>query len=202
MNRRAALALAAALAAPAFAAAAPAAPAREPPGPSGKILRTEASDDAASGGGTLTVVDKAGKTTEYSVNGATRVMRDGKKIPFDTALIGDLVVRAKYDPKTKTLSVLELKSSGTPKPAAAPAPASVSGEVAFADAIAGRISVRLGPGLTREFAVGEGTKVVREVSGKTPLEAGFETVAVGDSVEVRSRDGKNADSIRVRAPAR
>jgi hypothetical protein len=166
-----------------------------------KILKTETPADAAPGESRLTVVDTAGKTREFSVNGSTRVMRDGKKTTFDTALLGDLVVRAKFDPKTKTLSVLELKSSGMVKSAAA-APGPVTGEAAFVDAIKGELSVKLGPGRALSFTIGETTKVLRETAGKPDAEVGFETVTVGDSVEVRSRDGKTADEIRVRPAAR
>jgi hypothetical protein len=86
-----------------------------------KVLKTETAQNSATGDGTLTVVDGAGKKTEFSVNGATKVMRDGKKTTFDTALIGDLVIRAKFDPKTKKLSILELKSSAEPAAKTGPA---------------------------------------------------------------------------------
>ena len=173
----------------------------------GTVLAAEIAAEAPeSGAGSLTIVDKAGQTASYSVLGTTRVTRDGKDVKFDTALIGDLVVRAKFDPKTKTLTVLDLKSSGIVKPAkkaAAPAaPANVSGEVAFADAIKGLLSVRSGKDATREFSVAETTKVLRETAGKPAQEVGFETVAVGELVEVSSRDGKTADEIRVRPAAR
>lgn len=170
---------------------------------SGTVLSAEVGTGSQAGENRLVVVDKAGQTSSFSVDGLTRVTRDGKDIKFDTTLIGDLVVRARYNPKTKILTVLDLKSSGAAKPATkASAPASVSGEVAFADAIKGELSVRTGKGATRGFAVAETTKVLRETAGKPSLEVGFETVAVGDSVEVFSRDGKTADQIRVRPAAR
>lgn len=177
---------------------------------SGTVLTAEVASDPQAGAGSLVIVDKGGRTAQYAVLGTTRVTRDGKDVKFDNALIGDLVVRAKYDPKTKTLTVLDLKSSGVVKPAkkdaAAPAqaagPATVDGEVAFADAIKGALSVRLAPGRTRDFAVTEATKVLREKSEAPAQEIGFENVSVGDSVEVRSADGKTADSIRVRPAAR
>ena len=175
----------------------------------GTVLTAEVASDPFSEGaaGSLTIVDKAGETEQYSVLGTTRVTRDGKDVKFDTTLIGDLVVRATFDPKTKTLTLLDLKSSGTAKPvrkaAAKPAaPATVSGEVAFADAIKGTLSVRTGKSATRDFAVVQTTKVRRKAADKPAQEIGFENVSVGDVVEVRSRDGKTADRIVVRAPAR
>jgi hypothetical protein len=202
VNRAAAATLAALLATGASARAADAPKAQV----SGTVLTAEIAADPFAGGtgaGSLVIVDKAGQTSEYSVLGTTRVTRDGKKIKFDATLVGDLVVRAKYDPKSKTLTVLDLKSSGVIKAAAkTAAPAPVRGEVAFADAIKGELSVRTGKGATREFSVGETTKVLRETAGKPPLEVGFETVAVGDAVEVFSRDGKTADQIRVRPASR
>jgi hypothetical protein len=204
VSRRLVLALAAcALAAAAFADVSPSPwPRRPRPAASRKILKTETDPASATGDGKVTVVDDAGKKTEFPVNAATRVMRDGKKVSFDTALIGDLVVLAKFDPKTKTLSVLELRS-GTDKPAAAAPPSGrVLGEVAFADALKGELSVKLGAGRTRTFGIGEKTKIVREAEGKPAAEADFATVKVGDSVEVLSGDGKTADEIRVRAASR
>ncbi len=62
--------------------------------------------------------------------------------------------------------------------------------------------MRLGPGRTRDFAVTDATKVLRVKAEGATQEIGFENVAVGDSVEVHSADGKTADSIRVRPAAR
>ena len=207
MNRHAAAAFAALLMVHAAIARSADAPATRV---SGTVLAAEVAAEAPeSGAGSLTIVDNAGQTAQYSVLGTTRVTRDGKDIKFDTTLIGDLVVRAKFNPKTKTLTLLDLKSSGNVKPAKKPAapakaaaPSAVSGEVAFADAIKGALSVRTGKGATRDFFVVETTKVLREIAGKPAQATGFENVAVGDAVEVRSRDGKTADQIVVRAPAR
>ena len=194
MRRPAAAALLALLAA--------AAPALGATRVSGTVLTAEVSPDSSHGAGDLVIVDKGGRTSRYEVAGKTRVTRDGKDVKFDDALIGDLVVRAKYDPKTKVLTVLDLKSSGVEKPVKKPAPATVNGEVAFADAIKGTLSVRLGPGRTRDFTVAETTKVAREKAEGPAQEIGFENVAVGDLVEVRSADGKIADSIRVHPAAK
>ena len=212
MNRPAAAAFAALLTAGAAFARAAGTPETRA---SGTVLTAEvASDpfaDNVSGAGSMVIVDPAGHTANYSVVGTTRLTRDGKKITFDTTLVGDLVVRAEFDPNTKTLTVLELKTPGTAAPAKkavrpaakkAAATAIVSGEVAFADAIKGELSVRLGKGRTRKFAVAETTTVLRKTADEPAREVAFETVAVGDVVEVRSRDGKVADQIRIRAGAR
>jgi len=171
----------------------------------GKVLTAEVAPDSENGAGDLVIVDKGGRTARYEVADTTRVTRDGKPATFDSALVGDMVVRAKYDPKTKVLTVLDLKSSGEAKPAKSPAKpeaAYVTGEVAFADAIKGTLSVRQGPGRTRDFIVTEATKVLRVKAEGQTQEIGFENVSVGDPVEVRSTDGKNADSIRVRPAAK
>ena len=201
MSRLAAAAFVALLAAGASAARTDDAPAARV---SGRVLTAEiASDpfaDGTSGAGSMVIVDKDGHTEEYSVLGTTRLTRDGKNIKFDTSLIGNLVIQAEFDPQTKTLTLLDLKSPETVAPAkkAAP-PAIVSGEVAFADALKGSLSVRTGRGHTRKFAIVETTTVLRETAGGPAQEIGFETVSVGDAVEVRSRDGRTADQIRVRA---
>jgi hypothetical protein len=198
VNRPAAAALAAILTVGAAAARAADAPEARV---AGTVLMAQVSSDP--GAGSLVILDKAGRSTKYSVRDTTHLTRDGKDIKFDTTLIGDLVVRAKFDPKTKTLTLLDLKSFGSVKPSKnAAAPATFSGEVAFADAVKGELSVRKGKGATREFAVVETTKVLRETADKPAREAGFETVTVGELVEVRTRDGKTADEIRVRPAAR
>jgi hypothetical protein len=183
---------------------------------SGTILTAEVANDPfadnVSGAGSLVIVNKTGRSESFSVVGTTRLTRDGKAIVFDdkTALIGDLVVLAKFDPKTKVLTVLDLKSAPPPIPwnqpaataAKAPAKGTVSGEVAYADAIKGLLSVKTGKGRTKKFAVADTTTVLRESADGSAREIGFETVMVGDSVDVRSRDGKTADQIRVRPAAR
>jgi hypothetical protein len=183
--------------------AAAAAPALGATRVTGKVLTAEVSPDQ-NGAGDLVIVDKGGRTSRYEVEGKTRVTRDGKPVPFEETLVGDMVLRAKYDPKSKVLTVLDLKSSGVEKPAktaAKPEAAYVTGEVAFTDAIKGTLSVRQGPGRTRDFAVTDATKVLR-VKAEGAQEIAFETVAVGELVEVRSADGKTADSIRVRPAAK
>ena len=159
---------------------------------SGTVYKTE----VYARSGLLVVVDKDGRTEDYGMRRTTKIFRDGKEATFDAALIGDLVLRASYDPKTKVLSVLELKPAGT----AAAGP--VKGEVALTDAIKGTLSVRLGKGAVREFAVVETTKILQLSEGQPAKEVAFETAAVGDAVEVRSADGKTADEIRLRPGAR
>lgn len=160
----------------------------------GTVFKTEE-------GGNLVIVDKDGRTEGYLLRRGTKVMRDGKKTDSDHALIGDVVIRGTYDPKTKVLTLLELKSGLKAAPAVLPEK-NVKGEVAMADAIKGTLSVRVGKGALREFAVGDATKILAAAEGKPEREVTFETVAVGDAVEVRSADGRLADEIRVRPGAR
>lgn len=152
-------------------------------------------------GGGLVIVDKAGRTTQYQTDRDTKVMRDGKKEDFEHALIGDAVIRGTYDPKTKVLTLLELKSGAQAAPAVLPSK-TVKGEVALADAINGTLSVRVRKGVLREFSVTDATKVTALAEGKPAQEVLFETVAVGDAVEVLSADGRTADEVRVRPVAR
>ena len=146
-------------------------------------------------------MDKDGRTEEYRMRRGTKVLRDGKRADPERALIGDAVIRGTYDPKSKVLTLLELRSGVQAAPAALPGE-TVKGEVALADAIKGTLSVRVRKGVLHEFAVGDATKILAAVEGKPAREVLFETVAVGDAVEVRSADGRLADEIRVRPGAR
>lgn len=161
------------------------------PLPRGTVYKTEE-------GGGLVVVDKDGRAREYRIGRATKISRDGKPSSAERALIGDVVVRGAYDPKTKILSLLELKSGVQAAPVALP-PKTVTGEVAMADAIKGALSVRTGKGALRDFVVGEETRILSLLEGQPAREVPFETVSVGDAVEVFSSDGIKADEIRVRA---
>ncbi len=180
---------AAALLLAALAARAAAAPLRP-----GTVYKTEK-------GGGLVIVDKNGRTEEYRMRRDTKVFRDGKKADFEHELIGDVVISGTYDPKTKVLTLLELKSGVQAAPADLPEK-TVKGEVALTDAIKGTLSVRAGKGVLHEFTLGDATKVLISAEGKPEKEVAFETVAVGDAVEVRSADGRLADEIRVRPGAR
>lgn len=196
MSRTAAAALLALLAAAPALAAKPV---------TGKVLTAETTPESGAGTGDLVIVDKGGRTSRYGIDRATHVTRDGKPAPFEETLVGDSVLRAKYDPKTKVLTILDLKSSTEAKPAKAAPKAEaayVTGEVAFTDALKGMISVRQGPGKTRDFAVTDATKVLRVKAEGGAQEIPFESIAVGEPVEVRSADGKTADSIRVRPAAK
>lgn len=126
-----------------------------------------------------------GRTRSYMPDARLKPLRDGRPVALDADLIGDFVIRARYDPKTKKLTVLELKSP-------APPPANVQGEIATTDVLQGAVTVRLGGGSTLEFKTGEKTKVLRD--GKDAL---LESLKVGERVEVRSADMKTADEIRV-----
>jgi hypothetical protein len=217
VNRLAAAALAAILTSGAASARAADAPAKtadvSETRDSGTILTAEVATDPfsdnTSGAGSLVITDKAGRTESFSVLGTTHLTRDGKPIVFDSTLVGDLVVKAAFDPKTKLLTVLDLKSApppiswnqAPPKPAKA-VKGTITGEVAFTDAIKGVLSVKTAKGRARKFAVVDATTVLREAADGSAQEIGFESVAIGDAVEVRSRDGKTADQIRVRPAAR
>lgn len=198
MTRLAAAALALGLAAPASAADPLLASAT-----SGTIKKAAAMppDRASEGGGTVEITGKDGKTRSYVLLSRARVMRDGRPAEFGADLIGDYVVRARYNPKTKKLTVLELESP-KPKPAPAAAPATVQGEVATTDVLAGGLTVRLGGGATLSFKVVDATKIVRAAPGKPEEAALLESLKVGERVEVRSKDWKTADEIRVVGPAR
>ena len=181
--------LAAALLLAALAAGADAAPLTP-----GTVFKTEE-------GGGVVIVDKDGRTEVYRMKRATRIIRDGKKETPENTLVGDVVIRGAYDPKTKVLTLLELKSGVLAAPAALP-DQTVKGEVALTDAINGTLSVRVRKGVLREFIVADATKVLAAIDGKPAKEVLFETIAVGDPVEVRTTDGRTADEIRVRPGAR
>ena len=70
----------------------------------------------------------------------------------------------------------------------------MTGEIANTDVLKGTLSVRAGPQNVREFSVTDQTSV-RGADGKP---AAFETLKIGDPVEVDSKDGKSAAEVRVR----
>lgn len=144
--------------------------------------------------GRLTMADKADRSEELKANPKTKVTLDGKPAKFSAATPGTLILRALYDPNTKILTVLDLKSvPREPSPAADPAGV-VTGEVANTDVLKGTVSVRLGPQSNREYVVNEQTTVVGQ-DGKSIT---FEAIKIGDAVEVDSKDGKTAAVVRVR----
>jgi hypothetical protein len=177
----------------------------------GKILKSSTKTISGIKGpvmtaGRITILDDAGHQEEFAVDKRTRITCDGKKTAFlKSAVPGacDRAVKILYDLQTKRVSVLELRTAAkADADDAAGGRAAVSGEVAATDVLGGKISVRLGGGNTLDFAVGDGTKIVREAAGKPAAAIPLEAVKVGDRVEVHSKDWKTADEIHVRAPAR
>lgn len=209
----AALAAAALLAAPSSAAGAPnASAAKAAPTLSraaGKILKSSVKTVAGKKGpvfaeGRMTLADDAGHVEEYLVDAKTAVTCDGKKAAFALAAVPgacDRAARVLYD-ASKRVRVLELKTAPKADADDAKGRPDVSGEIAVTDVIAGRISVRLGGGTTVDFKVGEATKIVSEAQDRAPAAVSFESLKVGDRVEVRSKDWKTADEIHVRAAPR
>lgn len=134
---------------------------------------------------------------EYKATAKTKVTLDGKPAKFKAALPGTVVLRVALDPKTKTLSRLDLKSAPRPVVAAEPVPAEpgrATGEVADTDVIKGRLSIRLGPNSVRDYSVSERTRI----AGQSGSPLGFDAIKVGDSVDVNSEDGRSAAEILVR----
>jgi len=208
-----ALAAAALLAAPSFAADAPKTPAAKAAPTlsrvAGKILKTSVKTAAGKKGqvfaeGRMTIVDEAGHTEEYLVDAKTKVTCDGKTAAFATSAVPgacDRAARILYDAR-KRVHILDLKTAPKADADDAKGRANVSGEIAVTDVIAGKISVRLGGGTTVDFKVGEATKISLEAEGKPSTAVSFESLKVGDRVEVHSKDWKTADEIHVRAAPR
>lgn len=178
---------------------------------SGRVLKAEVKWAKGKNGpvlseGRITVADDAGRLEQFQITRATKVTCDGVKVPaFEKAAVPGQCDRATsvvYDPKTKKVFTLELKTPVKADADEAKTWPAVSGEVASTDVLAGKISVRLGGGAMMDFAVGEGTKILREAEGKPAQPIPLEAVQVGDRVEVRSADWKTADELHVRAPAR
>ena len=144
--------------------------------------------------GRLTMTDKADRVSELKATPRTKITLDGKAAQFKAALPGTVILRALYDPNTKELIALDLKSVPRPEPPSAEAPGLVTGEIADTDALKGRLSVRAGPQNVREFAVTEQTAILAK-DGKP---AALEALKIGDLVEVDSKDGKSAAEVRVR----
>ena len=199
------------LAAPAFAAGAPKAKPAKPKAElsrtAGKITHSSAKLAPSPDGpvfreGRITLLDKADHVEEFKATPATKVTLDGKPSKFSKAAsIGTLVLKALYDPDTKELASLDLKSAPAPKPDADdPAgPGAVRGEVANTDVFKNILTVRAADKTMREYMVPERAMITREAEGKRAEPIGLEKLAVGDSVEVFSADGKSADEIHARA---
>jgi hypothetical protein len=174
----------------------------------GKVLKSSGKKQgSALVDGRLSILDDAGHYEDFLVDAKTKVTCDGKTAPFLKAAVPgacDRAARVLYDLQTKRVAVLELKTALKADADAVKAGRSnASGEVAATDVLAGRISVRLGGGTTLDFKVGEATKITGEAAGDKPASAAaFESVKVGDRVEIFSKDWKTADEIRVRPAAR
>ncbi len=206
MSRLLAIALAVIVTAPAFAAGAPKAKA-ELSRTAGKILKFQSRIAPSSDGpkfrdGRVTIFDKADHTEEFKVTAKTKVTLDGKPAKFQkAAAIGALVLKALYDPGTKELASLDLKS--VPRVVAdaddAGLPGTVHGEVANTDVLKGVLTVRAADKSVREFIVPETAKIQREAEGKPAADILIEAIKVGDAVEVHSADGKTALEIHVRS---
>lgn len=161
----------------------------------GTVLKTEA--------GRLTIIDDAGHTEQFRVTSKTRVICDGKKAAFPSAVSDTACSRAAkvlYNAQTKAVSVLELttqKVDADDKKGRA----LVSGEIALTDVMTGKLSVRTAGGATVDFTVPDGAKIVREIAGGAAEPVAFESLKVGDPVEVLTKDSKTVQEIHVRAPA-
>ena len=169
--------------------------------PEAKLSRTAGKIFQVSGQ-RVTLFDKAGHTEEFKATPRTKVTLDGKPASFSAAATpGTLVLNALYNPNTKTLAKLELKSAPAARPDAddPAAPGKISGEVANTDIFKNMLSVRSPGKPGRDFTITDATKIVREVKGNPDAPIQFEAVQVGDPVEIFSRDGRTASEVRVRS---
>lgn len=207
MNRLLAAAFAVLAALSASAAGAPK-PKAELSRTAGKVLKAQANISPSADGpvfreGRITILDKADHVEEFKATKRTKVTLDGKPAKFQKAAApGALVLKALYDPNTKELSSLDLKSGPRPDGDDPKAVEAVRGEVANTDVLKGILTVRTGRQAISEFTVPETAKIRREAEGKPGEAVPFEALQVGDAVEVFSPDGKTAVEIHARAAAR
>jgi hypothetical protein len=162
------------------------------PGPDGPELRE----------GRVTILDRADRTEEYKVTPRTRIKLDGKPGKFQkSSQIGTLVLKAVFNPATKELLSLDLKSLPRPRPEADEVqPAGLfQGEITNTDVIKGALSLRGADRSMRTYAVSETAKIRREAAGKPAEDVQLEALQVGDTAEVQSPDGRTAFEIRARA---
>lgn len=191
--------------APKKAAAAPKKAAAQVARTSGKILQAQSKLAPSPDGpvfreGRVTIFDKAEHTEEFKITPKTKVTLDGKPAKFqNSSAVGTLVLRGLYDPNTKELASLELKSGPKPDGDDAKYGGTLTGEVANTDVIKGVLSVRTAGKTVREYSVTDVTKIRREAKDTVGADIAFESVQVGESVEVHSMDGKTASEIHVRA---
>lgn len=160
------------------------------PSPDGPVFRE----------GRVTLLDKADHLEEFKATPATKVTLDGKPGKFQkAAVIGNLAVKALFDPATKELAVLEVRSLPRPKPDADDRAGAIRGDVAATDVFKNVLTVRTPDGIAREFLVPASARLVRESEGRPGQPVGLESLSVGDAVEVFSADGKSADEVHARA---
>ena len=160
------------------------------PSPDGPVFRE----------GRVTIFDKADHTEEFKVTPKTKVTLDGKPGKFqNSSSIGTLVLRAVYDPNTKELTSIDLKSVPKTDNDDSKFGGTMRGEVANTDIVKGVISVRTAAKVVREYSVSDVTKIRREAEGTPGSDITLDAVQVGESAEIHSSDGKTASEIHVRA---
>lgn len=149
--------------------------------------------------GKLTITLKDGTALELKVTPKSKVTLDGKPAKYQKAAApGAVVLRALYEPATKVLTSIDLKSGPRPKredDAAGP----VTGEIAATDIVANTVSVRTASA-TVTFSVPESAALKREGAGGVYETVGLDALRVGDTVSVESADGKTATSVSARGP--
>ena len=150
----------------------------------------------------VAVHDDAGHLEEFVVDAKTKVTCDGKIASFLKATASGRCARAErvlYDGTTKRVSRLDLKTVAKTKKGAddLKAAPTVTGEIALTDVMGGKITVRLGGGANIVFMIQEATQILRESDGKPPVVIPFESLKIGERVEIHSTDWKTADEIRV-----
>lgn len=197
------VALLAALALPAAAAPAvkPAAPAPKPAAKSsrtsGKVVQSKVRVDKGQVvEGRLILLDKAGHTEEFKVTPATKVTLDGMPAKFEAVAVPEAPAEVLYDPQSKVAASVALKpapKADSDDPKGVP---TSRGALATVNAAQGLISVRVGAS-ERPFVVPASAKVRLEKGGKSKP-AALKDLAVGDEVEVFSRDGKTAVEVHAR----
>ena len=144
--------------------------------------------------GRLSMIDKNDRPEELKATPRTKVTLDGKPSQFKAALPGTVILRALYDPNTKELLALDLKSVPRPEAPIGEAPGVAWGEIADTDVLKGRLSVRTGPQSVREYALTDQTSILSKDGAPIAAEA----LKIGDAVEVDSKDGKAASTVHVR----
>ena len=171
----------------------------------GKILQAQSKLAPGADGpkfreGRVTILDKAEHTEEFKVTPKTKVTLDGKPARFqNSSSVGTIVLKALYDPNTKELASIDLKAGPKTDGDDSKFGGTLTGEIANTDVIKGVVSVRTAAKTVREYAVSDVTKIRRETEGTPGEDIGFESVKIGEAVEVHSMDGKTASELHVRA---